>query len=954
MNALAAWTGRRPTPASVDVESMAEGRELIGQELVPVTAPVPVIPLTPSATSGLGGELEAGRAGDHQFAGGQGGDQQLALLPHGDVPRGGESEGLLPEEVQGNGSGGRPGEVEPTMNVGISTGIPNGGGMSSTATPENAVEKRMDGIWPGGPMTARPRSFGPAMMPSPGGPLFDYEQLRRFQELYESAPGIYGQTQPREVGRPEVLQEEEELQRRLAELQDQKRREQEEWEQRQLRAQQERLEKEFRQHQRGIENREQEMLRKVMMENLRLKEELQGFRKDNEDKEKSSPVVEEFKTPEEKGEAQWMAGVARQLQMEEDGRRRAALPEDASQHQSKAEPRGTVPGGEPSSGDTMKFMMMMLESMQQLIKDREGGRGGGDAEVVKTVVELPKLPEWSHETGPIDLGDWIATIDPFMEDLSDTAEIWWKLLRKEAMAWYEEHMAMSPLQRLTHEVVPSEEISKSKWSRLERRAAGLLMAAIPSNIREEIVSTRSVNAMGILTRPFTVYQPGGLAEKALILTSLENPKEESSVSGAVQALRRWIRWRRRAADVGVSVPDPTVLMKGLTRLTKRVMSANPELAFRVSLARNTLLVDSIPNHKTVSQLADHILAEFEQLQHQDRKQRDAAGGDPAKAKEIKTGEQGGGKAKGKGKEKGGKGSGGEVKCRFYLTDSGCRKGRECNFSHDQTDNKKRCYACGSVDHYAPDCPRKASSVAGATSGGSSNGSPGKPRAAKAAEDIQKEDTSKPPSEAGGGSSTDGETVQQLLVEANKMLKSLSTKERPTTVTHDERMRALQEQLDELKGKALKTLRLTRITKGGVAGLLDSGATHPMRAARKDESVHNYKRVEVTLASGKVEEMKISPKGVMVLEGKDAQNVEPIVPMGMLVSRLRCQLHWNEEGLHAWHPKRGYLDISVQNGCPQISRSLALKLIQELERVMTFFSTTARACVGRLECRSEPG
>ena len=144
------------------------------------------------------------------------------------------------------------------------------------------------------------------------------------------------------------------------------------------------------------------------------------------------------------------------------------------------------------------------------------------------------------------------------------------------------------------------------------------MAAVPSSIREEVVSTRSVTAMGILTRLFTVYQPGGLAEKALILSSLESPKEETTIAGAVAALRRWIRWRRRASDVGVSVPDPTVLMRGLTRLTKRVMNAHPELAFRVSLARNTLLVDSIPNHKTVSQLADHILAEFEQVQHQDR------------------------------------------------------------------------------------------------------------------------------------------------------------------------------------------------------------------------------------------------------------------------------------------------------------------------------------------------
>ncbi len=73
-----------------------------------------------------------------------------------------------------------------------------------------------------------------------------------------------------------------------------------------------------------------------------------------------------------------------------------------------------------------------------------------------------------------------------------------------------------------------------------------------------------------------------------------------------------------------------------------------------------------------------------------------------------------------------------------------------------------------------------------------------------------------------------------------MLKTLSSKEKPATVTHDERMRALQEQLNELKEKTLRTLRLTRITKGGVSGLLDSGATHPMRAVRKNEK--SYKMV----------------------------------------------------------------------------------------------------------------
>ena len=939
MNALAMFRGRRPTSMQLEDQQPdddqrafdATGLEIVGQELVPVT--VPVVPLTPSAEGGDG------------FAVPRGDQQQLALVPGGNDPRvlGGDLVTL--EGARGDDSGLQEGEAAMALAVAATSVVPNGGELPSgrqevafedggnEATPLPLKSGGRDFMWPGGPTTAIPKSFGPVASTPEAAPLFDYEQLRRFQELYEAAPGIYGRSDEVMVDRPQFLREEEELQRRLLELQELRKRSNEEMMQKQARLLQE--QERARQNAQSSNYMDSEVFKQVIMENARLKEELHGLKKRKE--EKASPAREEFNTPdniplERMGVASGVE-VTKRLEMNQVGQRQASLHPGSLGGDPRAALLGRGREGDPPTSDTMRFMMTMLESMQQLIKERENGKG--DAEIVKTAVELPRLPEWSHETGPIDLGDWIATIDPFMEDLSDTAEIWWKLLRKEAMVWYEEHMAMSPLDRLTHEVVPSQEISKPKWSRLERRAAGLLMAAIPSNIREEVVSTRSVNAMGILTRLFTVYQPGGLAEKALILSSLENPKEESSVSGAVQSLRRWIRWRRRASDVGVSVPDPTVLMRGLTRLTKKVMSANPELAFRVSLARNTLLVDSIPNHKTVSQLADHILAEFEQVQHQDRKQRDAAGGDAAKAKEIKALEQGadgGGKSKGKGKDKGGKGekgersneapaAGTEPRCKFFLTDQGCRKGKECTWAHIP-DGKRRCYNCGSTDHLAPDCPRKTSTTT----------SPTRPRAARACEEKPKEDEVSVSSEGTSVGGNGGEVMQQLLSEANKMLRSLSTKEKPTTVTHDERMRALQEQLDELKGKTLKTLKLTRITRGGMSGLLDSGATHPMRAVRKDEPSHSYKKVEVTLASGKVEELKISPKGVMVVEGKDAQSVEPIVPTGMLVTKLRCQLHWNEEGLHVWHPKRGYLDVLVQNGCPQISRSLALKLIQELEQV----------------------
>ena len=725
-------------------------------------------------------------------------------------------------------------------------------------------------------------------------------------------------------------------QRRLAELQEKKRKANEELMRRQvvLQQQQER----DRQLQEVREGLDLGAIRQVMEENMKLKEELQSLK--GAAGERQTPVKDEFKTPEnipmEKRNSTSEGDPARKLDLDPKSQQDTGLPRGSQEGDPKGlqrEPRE----GDPPTGDTMKFMMTMLEGMQKLMMSREGFKDPSAVEVVKNSIELPKLVEWSQETGPIDLGDWVATIEPFIEDLSDGAAEWWSLLWKEANEWYDRHQAMTPLERLSHEVVATEELAQAKWARLERRAAGMLMAAIPQSVREEVVSTRRVTVLGIITKLLVVYQPGGLAEKSLIFTSLESPKEETTLQGAVQALRRWIRWRRRAMDVKVSVPDPTVLMKGLSKMTKRILNSHQELAFRISLARNTLQVDSIPTHTSVEKIANHMLAEFEQVAHQDRKSKDMApAGEVSKLKEFRPSEAAGEGGKGKGKDGKGKdagkgsekgpsggaqGSGGEVKCRFYLTDAGCRKGRDCKFSHDQSDGKRRCYSCGSVDHYAPDCPRKSSSP--------TRDPQNKQKTAKNLEEG-KEDTSKPPSEGGSGQS-DGETMQQLLSEANKMLKTLSMKEKPVTVTHDERMRALQEQLDELKVKTLKTLKLTRITRGGVSGLLDSGATHPMRAAHRGEPAHSYKKVEVTLASGKTEELKMSPKGVMVLDGKDADYVEPIVPMGMLVTKLRCQLHWNDQGLHVWHPKRGYIDVTVQNGCPQIPKALALKLIQELEQ-----------------------
>ena len=116
----------------------------------------------------------------------------------------------------------------------------------------------------------------------------------------------------------------------------------------------------------------------------------------------------------------------------------------------------------------------------------------------------------------------------------------------------------------------------------------------------------------------------------------------------------------------------------------------------------------------------------------------------------------------------------------------------------------------------------------------------------------------------------------------------------------EAVERLQQQLNALKQK---TFKLSRLKKGERQGLLDSGATHPLRPMRKGEDVEGYKRVQVALADGQVSSLPISPGGAMVSADAD---IEPIIPMGLLTEKLGCSATWSRSQLRVVHPLRGEL------------------------------------------------
>ena len=127
---------------------------------------------------------------------------------------------------------------------------------------------------------------------------------------------------------------------------------------------------------------------------------------------------------------------------------------------------------------------------------------------------------------------------------------------------------------------------------------------------------------------------------------------------------------------------------------QRVLDTHPNLQFRISVARSSLLVDSIPTRDSATRYATHPLPELEQVAYTERKGKSAKEG--LKVKRLEEDAKGLGKGGDRKirevKKEGDDAEKGKPICKFFNTDQGCRKGRQCKWLH-QPDEKRRCFAC---------------------------------------------------------------------------------------------------------------------------------------------------------------------------------------------------------------------------------------------------------------------
>ena len=265
------------------------------------------------------------------------------------------------------------------------------------------------------------------------------------------------------------------------------------------------------------------------------------------------------------------------------------------------------------------------------------------------------------------------------------------------------------------------EFDRHLYGRAESRSVSLLLAAVPQSIRDDVVPNRWLASTSILFRVLCLFQPGGSSERSHLLAQLVSPNTCNTFSEAVKGLRTCLQGLQRAGEIYATLPDSSLLLRGVDSATSALLAAHPMIGFRVNAFRHQLVIDYNPTVQSVVQLVRLIQAECEAASitaegGADKRAKTAALNTNKDTPSVKAPPtlrllqfrrlqlQVWGRVRIgiRARERGTT----FHLCHKFGDASGCRFGDACRFKHDRSKARKenRCLACGQKDHFRPDCP----------------------------------------------------------------------------------------------------------------------------------------------------------------------------------------------------------------------------------------------------------
>ena len=547
-------------------------------------------------------------------------------------------------------------------------------------------------------------------------------------------------------------------------------------------------------------------------------------------------------------------------------------------------PPGDQQAQETLSADESSPLNILVQGMRQLQQVYMEKKGGADHEALKST-ELPALPELTGDTG-VEFSDWLYVAEQTIGAMSDSASLWYEKTLACVREAYSRYQGASPLERLTIGPRTAPELLEPKWVRLDRKVMTLILAAMPKTVREDAVTHRVSSVSAVPLRLHILYSPGGIAERTAVLKHLEGHSAGDQVVDAIAALRRWKRHLTRCQEMLLSVPEASILLRGLEVTVAACVQKHPEMSFRLSLARNELQLQSRPTQESVMKFYDHLMAELQQALPAKWSLKGSSGtSDPPKVRAIGAGT---GEAStttsptGSPTRASQRSTAATTPCKFFASDAGCKRGQACKFQHEfqgKDDKRARCWHCGSKQHRQNECPIKEGAKRtreAATSSSSTTTSrpaptvaavqPVEPKATVPAAPVKDNlGTSVLGSEVGGEQrqgvvvaepvglnsegGAQGPEIQAFMKEVNTMLQRL---------TRLSSMKVVDSLEPEIK-RVEASMAGFASAQDGVA-LLDSGATHPFKPLVEKDLADI---VQVQLADGQKVDLQQNRAGTLM-------------------------------------------------------------------------------------------
>ena len=534
-------------------------------------------------------------------------------------------------------------------------------------------------------------------------------------------------------------------------------------------------------------------------------------------------------------------------------------------------------------------------------------------QVKNSTIALPMLVGPEEATSGIVFQDWIAQISGPMQDLSATSSVWWQGVMDLVQATYSKWLSANPLERLQLEPLGHEKFTSAKWTRVNSSCT-LVLQCLVESVKGDLIARRVVQSMPmIMFRLHTCYQPGGASERSTVLSNLQNPTPPTSLEGSLTFLRAWPRWLQRCRDLNMMVPDGSVLARALTIATAKYISENSDSQFRTQLLRSSLRIDSQPTLEDVVKYQTHLQAEVEAMMSS----RTVTPSNPVSVKSMGTG--GSGTTPTTTSQK--------PQCKYFVKQSGCRRGQKCPYPHDwavfsKAERAKRCLVCGSEEHRQKECPTK---------------------------------TQKPPPKASGSTSLSPSTSTSTGDRPASGIKIQSVEPEgetsPTVAggvvpgeavwTLESLIQAAAKVAGATQGAAKAPSIHVMAIRGGGIGVepkssfapLDSGATHALRRAQSEEEWAAAAPVTVNLAGGEAVSLKMNSGGtilVPITASTAAGSSSPIVPLGALVGQLGYTMVWGKTKCRLEGKNGDVINLRIRDGCPELMEQEALRLIGQLE------------------------